>query len=508
MKRFSSIIYTLVLVAMMFSCKKDLGNYEYHQVEKPVIDASAIQSTYNVEQFGNLTVVPKIEFSGNAGDLAFEWFTYIKSTSSASTLPRTLLAETKDLNLSIGIAPGNYYLELVVTDKKTGIKTNTQTLLNVLASMETGWLVLHSTNNTSDLDFIASKNLTTVQLDKRIKNLFLSTSGASLPGAAQMLGYSRRNNSAFNFITVGNNQGIRRMQGFSFTNLGTDQELFRRPLTVKNFQAHINSGSHELIINDGALQPITWSVVQDALYSGVFGGDYYLAPFMVFNDFSSYGALVYDEKYSKFLYTTQNTANLTFVEFKPSLSGQAFSPTAIGKDMLFMDRGFNNHAYAFFKDKTGNGRYMYVLNLTKTDNGDLAEAAYNMTAMPDIQNAIQFQVGDVGNVALYATDRKIYRFDYSGSGNSSLAFDGLPAGETITCLRIFRPRLNINSLSAEFAATNNAVVYVATWDGNQGKLYEMAMNPASGVINPVPLKTYDGFGKIKEMIVKFRGTGI
>jgi hypothetical protein len=508
MKRISLLIYSLVLVAATISCKKDLGNYDYKKVDLPLIDASAMQTSYNVEQFGHLTIVPKIDYAGDAADLSFQWFTYTKSLSSLSDVPRKLLAETRDLNAAVDIPPGNYFLELIVTDKRNGIKINSQTLLNVLASMETGWLVLHSNNNTSDVDFIASKNLTTVQVDKRIKNLFLTTTGASMPGEAQMLGYSRRSNSAFNFITVGNAQGIKRMNGFSFANLGTDAELFRRPLTLKNFQAHINNGSNELIINNGALQPLTWSVVQDALYSGVFNGDYYLAPYLVFNDFSSYGALVYDQKYGKFMYTTQVTADLTFQQFKPSLAGQAFNPANVGKEMLYMDRGFNKHAYAFFKDKTGNGRYLYILNVTKPDGGDLAEAAYDMTAMPEIQNAIQFQVGDVGNVALYATDRKIYRFDYSGSGISSVNFDALPAGETITCLRIFKPRINLNSTSAEFAASNNAVVFLATWNGTQGKLYELAMNAASGIINPVPLKTYEGFGKIKEMITKFRGTGI
>lgn len=503
----------LCLLAGLSACKKDLGTYVYKTVNVPATAPNALAEVYNVELNDNLVINPKVEYQGDTSNLQYQWLVYIKSPSSYTIGPATEIATTRQLNRKMNISSGNYYLELIITDKSNNNKTTTRTLLNILASMENGWLVLHTANNLSDVDYISNSNLIPGAAAKRIKNMAATLGGGQLKGEAQFIGFSRRSNSVFNYITVGTDQELKRFNGFSFAALTpANAGLFRRPQANLSFMAHLNSSSNELIIDkNGLLQSTSWgAVVEDALYGGVFNGDYKLAPYIVFNDFSAYGALVYDQKYQKFLYTTQTLTALNFSQFKPSAvttPAQPFDPLSVGKEMLFMDRGFNKHAYAFFKDNTGNGRYLYVLNQTLADAGGLAVAAYNLTGMPDIQDAKFFQIGDVGNVALYATEKVVYKYDYSGSMTAAVVFSGIPASENITCMRIFKPRLNINS-SGDFALTNNAVLYVATWDGTQGRLYELAMNVASGAVNPSPLNVYSGFGKIKDMIAKFRGTGI
>lgn len=505
-------IFVFLFLATLFqACKKDLGNYDYTAVNVARTDTTKLSTVYNVEQYGNLTISPEIIYTGDTAQLSFEWLAYAKSQSSYLIGPPISIFKGSKLNTSIAISPGNYYLELKITDKTSGMVSTSRTLLNVLATMETGWLVLHSLNGGSDVDFIASKNLSTVGIEKRITNLFQTLQGGTMKGEGQMIGYARRSNSAFNFITVGTDQGIKRLNGFSFALLGQDNELFRRPLTAKNFQVHLSNANNELIINNGILYGQTWSVVQDALYNAPFTGDYSLAPFIVFADYSPFGALVYDQKYRRFLYTTQALPNLTLTPMKPSVASspaQAFDPSNVNKDMLFMDRGFQKNAYAFFRDRDGSGTYMYIVDQSKPDAGNVALAAYDMTALPEISSAKLFQVGSLGNVALYATDRTVYRYDYTGSKLATVAFNGISAGETITKMKIFKPQLDMAGSSAEFTTSDNAILYVATWDGTQGKLYELSINVASGAINPTPLKTYTGFGKIKDMVAKFRGTGL
>lgn len=506
-----NILVFLFLTTVFYSCKKDIGNYDYTAVNAARTDTTSLATVYNIEQYGNLTISPKINYTGDTSKLSFEWLAYAKSLSSFQVGPPISIFKGSKLNTSIAIAPGNYYLELKITDKSNGLVTTSRTLLNVLATMETGWLVLHSLNGESDVDFIASKNLSTVGIEKRITNLFQTLQGGRMKGEGQMIGYARRSNSAFNFITVGTDQSIKRLNGFSFALLGQDNALFRRPLTATNFQVHLANASNELLINNGILYGLPWSIVQDALYNAPFNGDYSLAPFIVFADYSPFGALVYDQKYRRFMYTTQALANLTLTPMKTAAISspvQAFDPSNVNKDMLFMDRGYQKNAYAFFRDRDGSGTYLYILDQSKPDAGNLALAAYNMTALPEIATAKFFQVGDLGNVALYATDKTVYRYDYSGSKLATVAFNGISSAETITKMKIFKPQLDMGGGSAEFTATDNAVLYLATWDGTQGKLYELSLNVASGVINPTPLKVYTGFGKIKNMVAKFRGTGL
>ncbi len=499
------ILVLLCLTAVFYGCKKDKGTYTYHDVAVPVIDPAALAAVYNVERNDNLLINPKITFSGDTSNLTYQWLVYVKSPSSYTVGPPTVISTQRNLNKKMEIAPGNYYLELIITDKSNDVKINSRTFLNVLALMESGWLVLHTKNNESDVDFITNNNLLAGTAAKWVKNMALTQTGAKLKGEGQFIGFSRQSNSIFNWITVGTDQEIKRFQGFTFALLGTNGQLFRRPQAEFSFVTHLNNSSNELLIDkNGQLQTLSsGTTAGDALYGGAFYGDYRLAPYIVFNDFSSYGALVYDQKYQKFLYTTQTLNALTFYQFRTSATTtppQAFNPFNVGKEMLFMDRGFNKYAYAFFKDNPGNGRYLYILNQTLADAGTLAVAAYDLTAMPEIQSAKFFQIGDVGNVALYATEKTIYKYDYSGSQQAAVVFSGIPANEVITCMKIFK--------NTGFTTTNNSVLYVATWDGTQGKLYELAMNVASGAVTSTPLNVYEGFGKIKDMIAKFRGTGL
>lgn len=505
-------IYAFLLFfcfAGLQACKKDLGNYTLTEVDVPTRDAADVQAAYNVEQSDNLTINPKINYKGDEANLSYQWLMYIVSPSSVTIGPPVVLAETKQLNRKMDMAPGNYYLELVITDNTSAVKTTSRSLLNVLALMESGWLVLHSANNESDVDYITNPNLIPGALTKRIPNILSAQTGSKLEGEGQFIGFSRRGNSGFNWVTVGTTKELRRFNGFNFSNLIGGQQLFRRTQTSFDFVSHLNNGANELIVSKtGQLFAQSWTLVQEALFGGLFNGDYNLSPYMVFNDYSSYGATVYDQKNGRFMYTTQVVTNLNFVNYRPSVAGQAFDPSNVGKELLFMDRGFGSNAYAFFKDKTGNGRYLYVLNQNRADAGNVADAAYDMTTLPDIQDAKFFQVGSLGNVALYATEHRVYRFDYSGTRLAELVFDGIPANESITSMKIYKPKINLNNIMTQFAATDNSLVYLATWNGTEGKLYELRMNVANGLITATPLNVYTGFGRIHDMTPKFRGSGI
>lgn len=510
MKSINIYRFIIFLAAVAVSCKKDLGNYNYHVEPTPVIDTTGMGATYNVPQFGTLNITPKINNEGDTTQLSYQWLSYVVTPGGNGTNPAVEVGTYRNFNGTVNIRPGTYYLELIVTNKVTRMKSNARFTLNVMPYIETGWLVLHSKDGQSDVDLIVTKNILRSALEeKRMKNLYEFTYGSKIPGTGKMIAYSRRSNSDFNWVTIGTDRTMLRLNGFTFAQLAKDAQFFRRAEGSINPQAMMQNSDHEGLINNGQLHVNQWSSPLDAVFSGAYRGDYSLAPYFVYNNFSPMGLWVYDQKNTRFLYTTSTLANLNFQDCKPPAEAdQPFNLSNTGKELLYMERGMSNYLYAFMKDKTGTGRDLYVVNATKSsDDGKMAFAAYNMNTLPDINNAKFFTVGDLGNFALYATDKAIYRYDYSGSGQAIVNFSGIGPNETITGMKIFKSTLNINTNTADFTLTNNSVLFVATWDGTQGRVYELSMSVVTGLVEATPLRVYDGFGRIMDMAFKWRGTG-
>lgn len=522
MKNNKTYLLILILLIVTFSCKKDLGNYNYKDSDVPTIDKTSFEASYTVQQYSTLTITPKINYLGDEKNLTYQWQTY--TTAAISTSPPVVISTERVLNTPMNIPPGSYYLELLLTDQSNQMKTVYRSALTVESIMENGWLVLHSLNNESEVDFIASKQITPGITEKHVTNLFQTVLGHKMPGNGQMLGYSRQSNSDFNWITVGTDQEIRRMNGFTFAPMFLNEQMFRRKdiFPVKP-QAHYNDYGYEMLIYNGKLFPCVWlnPYYTDALYAGSYLGDYSLAPYIIFpNPQKTWlGFMVYDQNQGRFYRV--GSINLTapnLLDFSvptdPAEQNQnpSYDLNAVNKEMLFMDRGrgltsLTDNAYCFFKDRSsGAGRYMYRLDLSKaSDDGKLVIGIYDMTTLPEITNAKFYAVGDLGSFALYATEKAIYSYDYAGTGQAFLSFDEIGAGERITNMKILKT--NFLAISGEAKEQNNTVLYVATWDGNQGRLYELRLSVTDGKVTRAPLKIYEGFGEIKDMMFKYRGTG-
>lgn len=145
---------------------------------------------------------------------------------------------------------------------------------------------------------------------------------------------------------------------------------------------------------------------------------------------------------------------------------------------------------------------MYGINfLAETDPG---VCLIDLTGMPDINIAKQFETGNLGAMALYATDRKIYSFTFSN--NDNIAKDNLlgftaPGNELITKISLFKAD---GSGYSGATSKNNKLLFVATWDeaAKDGKVYILSLSQLSGAITSMPLRVLSGFGKISDMILK------
>ncbi|WEK35631.1 MAG: PKD-like family lipoprotein [Candidatus Pseudobacter hemicellulosilyticus] len=497
------------LLILAAACKKDKGNYSYHDYFAPVVDTAGIGGPRYIEPKSYLVIEPPVSYaSGDTGVLRYQWIFYPYITGSGSNnIPVRTIGSSRQLNALIEDKVGEYRAELIVTDTSNQMKVNMIFPVVVSAGIEYGFVVLHSKDDGSDVDFITTGNNAPIAgiVPRHIRNMYSEVAGGKFTKDARFIVQDRRTGANQNWLLIGGAAHLSRMSGRDFSLMRQDAAFFRRPNEVIDPQAQIlMTNGYNALINHGKLQMYSTTYDEDALFGEPNDGDYELAPYLSFNTTYALFAAVYDEKYGKFIRPSVLYGPMG--DFKPPsvnpATPQAFDLRNIGKTMLYMDAAFNGHTHAFFKDRSGDGRWLYVVNFNKADDSAMAVMKKDMSALPEIGNALFFQASEQGYIDLYATDRKIYAYDYQGTNTASVVYDGLPAGETITKMKIYKPRPADN-----LSAVTGRLLYVATWNGTEGKLYEFSLNPLSGQVGTTPLNTYTGFGKIVDMNAKARGAG-
>lgn len=493
------IIYLVMglFFAAFTSCKEDLGSYDYVDTDIVQIDTTGMGSTYRIIRLSNLKISPKIRVpEGHNG--TYQWLLYAKQTSNNSSMNSKEISDRPDLDVVIAEPIGEYVAELIVTDQTTGIKSNVTFNVSVTANMEFGMMILYQGSAGGDVDFIRTSALSSTITEKtHVKGLYSLSMGKPLSGQAKFIWSAYQAFQITNWITLGSDNYLARFKGGDFTFIRDQEDIYRRRETEINPQAYVyNSNSLHVLVNGKKLHVTGNGFYEsDIKFPGAVDGNYEVAPYLVQRHASAFSTIAYDQKNGRFIryYLSNNSIG----DFAQPTPGQLFSLRNVGKDMLYMCNGASNYTYAFFKDKTGNGRWMHVIDFTKSvDGGDLAVGMYDMAALPEIEQAKYYQVSGFGGFAYYATRDKVYNYAYRNANTASVAFQ-VPAGEEITCMRFYKPIPNIRVTDKE-----ERVLYVATWNGTAGKVYELSLNETSGVISSNPVSTFEVGGRVVDMAAR------
>ena len=132
------------------------------------------------------------------------------------------------------------------------------------------------------------------------------------------------------------------------------------------------------------------------------------------------------------------------------------------------------------KDES-NVYYMLQFNLNTADPAQLYQ---EMSTATDISNGSVYKSSKTLNRIYYSVDNRIYLYDTPSNliiGNSF----ALPVGETITAM--------------EIDDSKPSVMMVATWDGAQGRVYELNL-AGTGAISLA--NEYSNFGEIIDLDYK------
>ena len=497
------LLALLTGILFLTGCYDDKGNYDYKEINDIVIDTVGFKMTYTVLQYEELQIDPTVAFTRNPipeGNLSYEWYIY-QPGKTATWKP---VSTEKKLDIPVSHVPGDYKAVIYVTDNSRGVTSNMEFDLIVSTDIHHGFVIVHGSNGETDFDYLATPNsIPDLDRVKWLRNI-LEANGRKLPGNPTTIRVAGRNYGNFNAMYVASDQDLFQIDDKTFQFLHDADELFiDKPAEVNVVGLGVNGDTRLFFMANGDMHEImsdrpTWDyaipapiAISDAVEGEVKVWKENVLP----NGYSYlYPMVVYDVAGQRFL--GRNNYPACLAPFPEQDPGNIFDINHIGKEILFLGRGYNYITYAIFKDPGQPNYWLYSMDFNvRSDATNVPLGIKNMSALPEIASAKFFEIGTLGEVLIYASDRNVYLYDYGEANTAIKISPDFPSGEEITSIRIYKPTL--------LSAVNERLLYIATWNGTQGKVYEFGFNPASGrLTSQTPLNTFEGGGKVADMNIK------
>lgn len=537
MKFFHLLLISLVL-SLAASCYDDKGNYDYHELEVVRIDTAGagFQSEYAIMRFDVLTLEPNIYFEGkqvtadNQAPLDYLWTIFSATSGSGSSAVVDTIGRERILNAPITRTGGNYYVQLVVTNRHDGIRQFFRVPVAVSEVFDGGWMVFYERADqpgTSDLALIYNPwTKLNANYNRYYTNLYETTNGEPLQGhPIRCLDIAVSLASGNNYVglctdhtLVGvSENGIEK--ALEFNEFFHEAPSTMRPTWYGQHGSGVMSGqSSEVLFNDNTIYTNTYSFSATEGRTTRFGVPKFadglgeLAPWNAeIPNTLNYGIVVYDQTNQCFRYAAYNSAQLEYFG-EQDLSAAAFDINHTGMTLLMADwgkgtsQGVGLRPYDYILMAKGESRYLAVANFSSsypTDN-NIGIGLYPMDDLcPDIANATSMAASHVGNFIYYTAGNTLYNFAYDSRLPATVAWTA-PEGEELTCVRIMK-YYHGTIYGYGMVPSSDNLVHIATWnpETEEGHVYEYLINPASGILNSSECYDYPIPGKVKDMAWKF-----
>ena len=514
------IFTILALIGALWGCYEDEGNYTYSEINGITIDTVGRRTEFEVYQFDTLRIEPAVRFAlEEVTDEEMEYKWTIFNNAYNNTLSEVIGRE-RNLNSVIRQASSatNYSLVLDARNKQSGVATQMTYTVYVTSNILSGVVVLHTDGTQSDLDYIATpRAVPGITTTRRVRDAYFTANGTKIPGTPHFVGAIRVNNKNINSVYIGTQEELYKVSGKTFELEYLSADMLPVMPPVRNFQSYLAPGgtnAWQFLVNNGQAHNIGNQYDFEITFSQALQPNptlnaeaVDLAPFIYvpaeFSSTTGFAAVFYDRLGQRFVMRPYNYTPIAEISPFDAQASTVFDVNRIGMDMLFFERGYLNYGYAVFRDDAA-GHWLYIADFNKKMDATIAVAKHDMSGLPEIAGAKFYSTGSRGNVFLYATESDIYAYDYSGSNQAVKINDPFPAGEVITGMKIYKPWATSNNLSE----ADGTLLYVATWDGQQGRLYEFSLNETNGYLrNKTPLEVFGGMGRIVDFCFKVQGTG-
>lgn len=485
---FKNIYYTaIVLFTLMGSfsgCKKDLGNYDYQPINE--VNFGGIEKSYTAEIGKPFVINPVLKFTKDENDTAqytYEWYALNKDYSVLPKDQRKNLAKTKNLNLLITIASGQYQVFYNVTDKKTGITFTKSFDLLVSSEVYEGWMVLNDINGTARLDMV-NQNLNV------IKDVLKATgSNLTLTGKPLDIYCYPWNPSTY---------GIYVTTDKLTTKIDPETFSWKNTLPIAyEFASNVPSDLHVDFIKAAGQEVsyvytqgnyyyyfYTWSRNYSVPVNFVRGENkvFPASPFIA-TVASGYpaGAILFDKEKQRFLRHVNGESSCALMPDQP-----LFNYNKTGMDLVFMDNTTYNggEAFAILKNPV---TFKYYLARISPDDG-YKQNYYQEMLATDIDKAEQFAINPDFGYIFYSVGSKIYEYDMFNK-TSKLMID--KGADKISLIKFQ------NTFMYGTEGVSNKFVVCSYNPGNPAESGKMELYSVPNLNANLSLTaSYTGFGKI------------
>lgn len=541
----------LISASLATSCYDDKGNYDYVEINEISIDTRSTGTYFAVDRYDTLTISPTLRFTQSTIDdsqLSFKWEMYADDWANSDEKAQVLSNE-KVLHAQMtrmeSVTP--YAVVLSVTDNSNGCTFRQKYQVSIQPSVLSGLLVLQDDNGKARLDYFASTiSEPTFVTPHHIVDVYASAnSGAELRGTPRGVSFTLQTKSSYEpqekRVYVYTDSELAMLDASSFELRHSNAELFMTTPDIISPECVIRSSFYDsstILINNGTPHTLNQNAAMVFGYqfsrplrpgSSLGGKDIRVSKYVYqadeFPSYTGFDAILYDVVNQRFVKINGgNAAEPELKAFEPQNEAalKNFDVNNIGKELVWMGKGNAGQCFAVFTDGAGKQIYRCRFNVrsTTTDEegntvpnpqvNNLAMGVYNLSAATEGNEAKYFEAGRFANHIMYATDKNIYTYDFS-SKKGTLINEPFPEDETITAMKIY----NVEHGTANINDISGTLLYVATWNGKEGKIYEFALNRTTGRLNnrredaegnlKKPYGVFGGFMKVVDMCVKCQG---
>ena len=542
------VVLPLVMVISFYSCKKDLGNYDYTPTNVITIttDIANVDPTVVVnndsivvKQNDSLKLNILLSQTKPSNDLSFEWM-IVQSAAANGNPPQYIVGNSQQLRTKIILAPNLYRLVLRVTDKTTGVSFYKFYSLNVDTSPwgGEGWVILQDQGSEGDISVITTRD--GVNPGTVYSNVYSIANGHKLPqgtSRVNVINYSaslRIQKVSFFYP----NGGLQvRSTDFADSSLHTSWFLVQPSTINLQLNGQISGGQYEYQINDNQIyyRRVNASSIQTPpiKFGAPVLGTWTLSPFLLNNAGSEQYFTLYDQANKCFLMynaetstlipsSRQDIANSHFVPYAGGAAalnpttGSGFDLNNIGRNLVYAENAqpfSSSTAYnCFFRNNIGDSTWLYqfpaVIGATGYPN-NFTTGRYLLTNtnVPGINTATMFACPTFLTAPgkfYYVNNNNIYICSVGNLATSTATIGyNFPTGTVIKSIKVFK------SGYATAPNTESKVLVVATDETASGgghKVYFLNLS-ATGTINSTPAAVYSGFSKIVDIAFK-KGLGL
>ena len=464
-----SKIGILLFMIIQFSCYKDKGNYDLHEINKVTFVKNG-SDTIKINQFENLKVETVLEqtLEENEDNLSYKWSVYLYNAPITSWVDEDL-STTKNLDVQFGLRPDLYTLLYTVTDNNTGVSYFKKYLLQVGSKLSEGWLVVsEDKEGKSDIDLLHPDGYS-------IKNL-LSSANPTLVIPEKL--HTVRVLTTFfggsqDIYILGKKESLRvRYTDFTTINMGKDWFIEEPKVREPQEYKYDMIGANAFYIDNGKI----YSNQIDFRYGVPVAGNYRLSPYFLASQSSDAG-IFYDELGKRFI-------NYSGKQFRDLINqpNAPFNMGDVGMDVMF--GGVAPLSQYSFMMKDAN-QVPYVLRI---HSAGIALGKYPINNAQKILQASSAAFSGLYFHIYYSVGNELYLLDVEN--NRSKLLYTFPSGVDITNIALKQSRSSFVGYG-----DNNRTLAVGTYNGNEGKVYVFSIDNLGEFVDQTYTKVYEGLEK-------------